>query len=170
MGMEKEYTGSFTLGATTPTFDRESESENLTDISFLTEENIHAATKDFTGEIMQVPPQFSAIKKNGERVYVSARKGEKVELEPRKITVSSFEITQINLPEVYFKIVCSTGTYIRSIANDFGAKLNVGAYLSSLKRTRIGTFLLEDALTPQQFQEEILSLKEASERQADAEL
>lgn len=168
MGMEKEYTGSFTLGATTPSFDREGEPENFKDISFLTEENIHAATKDFIGEIMQLPPQYSAIKKNGERVYVSARKGEFVELEPRKITIASFEITQINLPEVYFKIVCSTGTYIRSIANDFGAKLNVGAYLSSLKRTRIGNFLVEDALTTKQFEEEILKLKEKSEGQTNA--
>ncbi len=164
MGMEKEYTGSFTLGATTASFDKEKQPENFKDIFHLSEENIRAATKVFTGEIMQMPPQFSAIKKNGERMYISARKGEYVKIEPRKVTVSEFEITKIKLPEIYFKIVCSTGTYIRSIANDFGAALNVGAYLSSLERTRIGNFELKDALTPDEFEQKILNLKAVSER------
>jgi tRNA pseudouridine55 synthase len=159
MGMEKEYAGSFTLGATTPSYDLEQIPENIKDISHITEEEVFAATKNFTGKILQTPPQHSAIKKDGERIYVSARKGEFVELEPRAMTVHSFEITKIELPKVHFKIVCSTGTYIRSIANDFGKYLNVGAYLSSLCRTRIGEFKLENAQTIDAFYHEIQSLK-----------
>ncbi len=159
MGMEKEYTGSFTLGATTLSYDLEQIPQDLKDISHLTKEEIVAATKPFTGNIMQVPPQHSAIKKDGERVYVSARKGEYVEIEARPVTVHSFDITKIEFPNIYFKIVCSTGTYIRSIANDLGQHLGVGAYLSSLCRTRIGTFKLEDAETVEQFYDNIQALK-----------
>ncbi|RFM28969.1 tRNA pseudouridine(55) synthase TruB [Deminuibacter soli] len=159
MGMEKEYTGSITLGASTPTYDLESEPENQQDISHITEEMIHAATAQFTGPIMQVPPSHSAIKKDGKPVYLAARKGIDVELEPRPITIYSFEITRIELPVVHFKVVCSTGTYIRSLANDYGKALGVGGYLSSLCRTRIGNFSLEYALSVDAIGAEIQHLK-----------
>lgn len=169
MGMEKEYTGSITLGASTPTYDLESEPENMVDIAHLTEAEIHEATKKFTGEILQVPPAHSAIKKEGKPVYLAARKGEEVKLEPRPVTIKQFEITKIDLPKVYFKVVCSTGTYIRSLANDYGKALGVGGYLSSLCRTRIGEFKLEDAQTLDEFEAEIASIKDAFlERQSNA--
>ncbi len=155
MGMEKEYTGTFTLGATTPTYDLESEPENFKDISHITENEIHETTKPFTGAIMQTPPVFSAIKQEGQPVYLKARKGEDVILEPRPITIHEFAITKIELPEIHFKIVCSTGTYIRSMANDYGKALGVGAYLSSLRRTRIGNFNVDEAQTIEEFQTEI---------------
>ena len=147
MGMEKEYTGSFTLGAITPTYDLESEPVEIRDISSITEEKIHQATIPFTGTIQQVPPKHSAIKKEGKPVYLMARKGIEFELEPRTITINEFEIVQIELPKVYFKVVCTTGTYIRSLAHDFGQQLGCGAYLSGLRRTRIGIFKVEDALS-----------------------
>jgi len=150
MAREKEYTGSFTIGATTPTFDLESEPENYKDYSSVTIEQIHSATNKFKGEILQVPPMHSAIKKDGKRVYELARKGLTIELEPRKVTIREFEITSINLPIISFRVVCSTGTYIRSLANDYGQELGFGAYLSSLCRTRIGEFNLKDSLTMDQ--------------------
>jgi tRNA pseudouridine55 synthase len=161
MGMEKEYTGSFTLGATTPTYDLESEPINSKDISHLTEQQIIEATKQFTGDILQMPPQHSAIKKDGKRLYESARQGIEVKVDPRPVTIKEFTITKIELPVVYFKVVCSTGTYIRSLANDFGAALNVGGHLSSLCRTRIGEFELTNALSLQQFEEEVKLLRAA---------
>jgi tRNA pseudouridine55 synthase len=161
MGMEKEYTGSFTLGAVTPTYDRESEAVEQKDISHLNEEIIRAATKSFTGSILQVPPIHSAIKKEGKPVYLAARKGEEVILEPRPVTVYEFEITKIELPVVEFRVVCSTGTYIRSLANDFGKALGVGGYLSGLRRTRIGIFSVDDAQSPEQFDAEIKMLKQS---------
>lgn len=150
MAKEKEYTGTITLGASTPTYDLESEPVEQKPFGHLTEEEIKKATNDFTGAIMQVPPIHSAIKINGKRVYELARKGKDVELEPRPVTIHAFEITSVNLPEVNFRIVCSTGTYIRSIANDFGKALGVGGYLSKLCRTRIGEFKLEDAMSMEQ--------------------
>jgi tRNA pseudouridine55 synthase len=167
MGMEKEYTGIITIGANTPTYDLESEPENFNDINHVSTQNIYDAAKQFTGEILQTPPIHSAIKKDGRPVYLLARKGKDVELEPRKITISLFEITNISLPKIYFKVVCSTGTYIRSLANDFGNALGTGAYLSSLRRTRIGNFLVGDALSPQQFEEKIKEIKATSERQTN---
>jgi tRNA pseudouridine55 synthase len=158
MGMEKEYTGTFTLGATTPTYDLESIPENLQDISHLSEETIHAATAAFTGDILQMPPQFSAIKKDGKRLYESARLGIEVKVDPRKVNISEFVITKIELPVVHFKVVCSTGTYIRSLANDFGAALGVGSYMSSLCRTRIGDFKLADAYSFESFENLVQSL------------
>lgn len=152
MARQKEYTGTIILGATTPTFDRESEPENIVDISKITEEDIINIAKDFTGIIDQMPPIHSAIKQNGKPVYKMARRGEDVQLETRKITVDSFEITSISLPEVHFKVVCSTGTYIRSLANDLGAALGCGGYLSNLCRTRIGEFLLENAMSIEEFE------------------
>jgi tRNA pseudouridine55 synthase len=146
MAQEKEYTGTVMLGAVTPTFDLESAPVNFQSIDHITEQNILDAAKKFTGEIMQMPPIHSAIKQKGKPVYLMARKGIEVVLEPRKITIKEFVITAINLPVVSFKVVCTTGTYIRSLANDFGQALGCGAYLSGLCRTRIGKFSLEDAL------------------------
>jgi len=151
MAQEKEYTGSITLGATTATYDLESNPENFKPIEQITEEQISEATKFFTGNIFQTPPIHSAIKKEGQRAYELARRGIDIKLEPRALTISQFEISKIDLPKVYFKVVCSTGTYIRSLANDFGEKLGCGGYLSSLCRTRIGEFLLEDALSIEEF-------------------
>ena len=144
-GQEKEYTGTITLGATTPTFDLESAPENFKDTSHLTPEMIHAATAQFTGAIAQFPPIHSAIKQKGKPIYLAARKGIEVKVEARNVTISVFEITKIEMPIVHFRVVCSKGTYIRSLANDFGAALGVGGHLSSLIRTRIGEFKLEDA-------------------------
>ncbi len=151
MAQEKEYTGSITLGATTPTYDLESEPENFKSIDDLTEEKIKAATLGFTGEIQQIPPAHSAIKIGGKRVYELARQGKEVKIEPRTVTIKEFEITKIELPLVYFRVVCTTGTYIRSLAKDFGDALSCGAHLSSLCRTRIGDFLNKDALSMEAF-------------------
>jgi len=145
MGQEKEYTGTFIVGATTPTYDLESAPRDFREFHHLTPENILATARSFTGDILQVPPVHSAIKQQGQPVYLKARKGEEVRLEPRKVTIREFEITGIALPEISFRIVCSTGTYIRSIAHDFGNALEVGAYLGSLCRTRIGAFSLDQA-------------------------
>lgn len=147
MAQEKEYTGTFVLGATTPTYDLESEPQNFSDYSLVTPELLQSIARQFTGIIDQVPPMHSAIKKDGKRVYELARRGETIELEPRKIQITEFEITGIELPVLHFRVVCSTGTYIRSLANDFGKALGCGAYLSSLCRTRIGQFTLKDSMT-----------------------
>lgn len=163
MGMEKEYTGSFTIGATTPTYDLESTPENITPIDNITTEQIYNATSQFTGLIMQVPPIFSAIKQGGKPVYKLARRGEEVVLEARPVTISAFEITAIELPKLYFRVVCSTGTYIRSLAHDYGQALGVGAYLSDLRRTRIGNFLVEDAVNMQQLEEQVREMYGAAE-------
>lgn len=155
MAQEKEYTGTFTLGATTPTYDLESKPENFKPIENITDEQMKNALKNFLGEIMQIPPAHSAIKLEGKRVYELARKGKEIKLEPRKIFIKEFDIPKIELPVVHFKVVCSTGTYIRSLANDFGEALGCGAHLSSLCRTRIGEFKLEDALTIDEFEKQI---------------
>ena len=160
---EKEYRGSFTLGAVTPTYDLESEPQDFKNFDGITKELIDATTVKFIGEIDQVPPIHSAIKQNGKPVYLAARKGVDVKLEPRKITIKSFEITMIDpiaigLPVVYFKVVCTTGTYIRSLANDFGVALGCGAYLSSLCRTRIGEFTLEQAITIESFESQFKNI------------
>ncbi|MCC6287851.1 MAG: tRNA pseudouridine(55) synthase TruB [Chitinophagaceae bacterium] len=147
MAQEKEYTGTITLGATTPTYDLESEPENFTSFENITPEKIYAATIPFTGEIQQVPPAHSAIKKNGKPVYLLARKGKEVQLEPRTIYIKEFAITHIEMPVIHFKVTCSTGTYIRSLANDFGAAIGCGGYLSSLCRTRIGNYTLNESQT-----------------------
>lgn len=146
MSQEKEYTGTFVLGATTPTYDLESEPGNFIDHSFVTAGMLQAVTQQFTGQIDQVPPMHSAIKKDGVRVYELARRGETIELQPRKIQISEFEITAVELPVVHFRVVCSTGTYIRSLAHDVGKALGCGAYLSSLCRTRIGKFTVKEAM------------------------
>lgn len=144
---EKEYTGTFYLGATTPCFDKEKEIDNYYPTEHITEEDIYKAAEHFLGEQEQVPPVFSALKVNGVRAYAFARENKDVELKSRKITIKEFEITRINMPEVDFRIVCSKGTYIRSIARDFGSYLNSGAYLTALCRTRIGDYKLSEAQT-----------------------
>lgn len=145
MGQEKEYTGTFVLGKTTESFDREKEIIDVADPFHLTFEEVKSAVAELTGDILQIPPMHSAIKVDGKRVYESARKGIEVKMEPRPVTVSDFEITRFELPEIDFRIVCSKGTYIRSLARDLGQKLKVGAYMSSLIRTRIGEFSLSKA-------------------------
>jgi tRNA pseudouridine55 synthase len=159
MGMEKEYTGTFTLGSTTPTYDLEKEPENFKDTNHLTEETIHAATLPFIGDILQMPPQHSAIKKDGKRLYESARLGIEVKVDPRPVSIKIFEITKIEMPVVYFRVVCSTGTYIRSLANDFGAALGVGGYMSSLCRTKIGVFKVEDAYNLENFEQLVTNMR-----------
>ncbi len=167
MGMEKEYTGTFTLGSVTPTYDLESEPTQHVPYSHLSDEQIHAATLPFTGPIMQTPPIHSAIKQAGKPVYLAARKGEDVKLEPRPVTIYKFNIEKIELPIVHFRVVCSTGTYIRSLANDFGAALGVGGYMSSLRRTRIGNFSVDQASSIESFESMVKSLT-ASEGETDA--
>lgn len=160
MAAEKEYTGTFTLGATTPTYDLESEPTPVGPFAHFTNDDLKKATDPFTGEIMQVPPAHSAIKKAGTPAYILARKGKDVQLDPRKITISVFEITKVELPIVHFRVVCSTGTYIRSLAFDYGNQLGCGAYLSSLRRTRIGSFSVDEAESIQSFTEKISKLKQ----------
>lgn len=155
MAQEKEYTGSITLGATTPTYDLESGPTNFKSVEHISSQQLDDATKEFTGNILQTPPIHSAIKKEGKRVYELARRGEEVKLDPRPVTISHFELTRIEMPVVYFKVVCSTGTYIRSLANDFGERLGCGGYLSSLCRTRIGEFLLTNAQSIEAFEKEV---------------
>ena len=148
MAKEKEYTGTVMLGAVTPTYDLESAPVPVGDYGELTLPEIREVIgAKFLGGIMQVPPIHSAIKVDGQRVYELARKGREVKLEARPVVISLFEITEFRLPELSFRVVCSTGTYIRSLANDLGAALGCGGYLSSLRRTRIGEFRVEDALT-----------------------
>jgi tRNA pseudouridine55 synthase len=158
-GQKKEYTGTFVLGATTPSYDLESEIDNRFPTDHITEKQIHEATHQFIGKIEQFPPIFSALKKDGKRLYEYARAGETVEIKSREVEISEFEITQINTStelstsylELKFRVVCSKGTYIRSLAHDFGKALNSGAHLSELRRTRIGEFNVKNALTPQAF-------------------
>ena len=150
-GQIKEYTGTIVLGATTPSYDLETEINQTFDTSHITEDLIHETTKQFTGEINQYPPIFSAIKKEGKRLYEFARAGESVEIKSRKITIESFEITQINDRFLDFKVVCSKGTYIRSLAHDFGKALHSGAHLSALRRTKIGDFNVNNAVSIEEF-------------------
>ena len=150
-GQIKEYTGTFTIGATTPSYDLETEVNETFATEHITEELLHKTTEQFTGKIQQKPPIFSAIKKDGKRLYELARKGETTEIKSREVEVNVFEITNINLPKVDFRIVCSKGTYIRSIANDYGAALNSGAHLSTLRRTKIGDYSVEKALSIEGF-------------------
>jgi len=152
-GMEKEYTGTFTLGGTTPSYDLETEIDQVFETAHISEANITQATFGFIGETEQVPPVFSALKKDGKRLYEYARSGEEVKIEPRKIEITEFEITNIRFPEVDFRVVCSKGTYIRTLANDFGIALGSGAHLSELRRSKIGTFNVDDALNISSFED-----------------
>ncbi len=156
---EKEYTGTMVLGATTPSYDLETEVDQVFALDSISEEKIKANCKQFLGEIDQFPPAHSAIKINGERLYEKARRGEDVERRARKVTITAFEITRIELPEIDFRVVCSKGTYIRSLVHDFGAALQNGAYLSKLTRTRSGNFQLKDAYEVMELVNHIRSLK-----------
>lgn len=151
-GQAKEYTGTFYMGATTPSYDLETEIDEHFPTAHLTENLIHETAKLFLGEIDQKPPLFSAIKKDGVRLYEHARAGETVEIASRKTTIHEFEITRIALPEVEFRVVCSKGTYIRSLAYDFGKALQTGSHLTVLRRTKIGDFNVENAVTPAEFE------------------
>lgn len=152
-GQAKEYTGTITVGATTPSYDLETEVDATFSTEHITSELIQETVKQFLGEIDQKPPVFSAIKKDGKRLYEHARAGEEVEIAFRKTTIHEFEITKIELPEIDFRVVCSKGTYIRSLAYDFGKALNSGAYLSVLRRTKIGDFSVSDAIPPESFEQ-----------------
>lgn len=154
-GMEKEYTGTFYIGATTPSYDLETEVNETFPIQHIDDTLIHETLPQFIGVIDQKPPVFSAIKKDGKRLYEHARKGEEVEIASRKTTIHDFEITRIALPEIDFRVVCSKGTYIRSLAYDFGLALNSGAHLTALRRTKIGEYTVENAITPDAFEQSI---------------
>lgn len=150
-GQIKEYTGTIVLGSTTPSYDLESEINEHFPTAHISPELIHETTKQFIGDIEQYPPVFSAIKKDGKRLYEFARAGEAVDIKPRTIHIAEFEITNIADLHIEFRVVCSKGTYIRSLANDFGKALQSGAHLSVLRRTKIGDFNVDNALSPEQF-------------------
>ncbi len=150
-GQVKEYTGTFYIGATTPSYDLETEIDQRFETAHINEALIHETAKQFLGEIDQKPPIFSAIKKDGIRLYEHARAGETIEIESRKTTVHDFEITRIALPEIDFRIVCSKGTYIRSIAFDFGQAMNSGIHLTALRRTKIGDYDVENSVSVLEF-------------------
>jgi len=153
----KEYIGIFTIGATTPSYDLETTIDKTFDISHITPSLIEETTKQFIGTIQQKPPIFSAIKHEGKRLYDIARKGETAEIKSREITIFDFEITKIEMPNLHFRVVCSKGTYIRSLAFDFGKALNSGAYLSALRRTKIGNFSVNEAISVDDFIKQISS-------------
>lgn len=155
MAARKEYTGTITLGAETPTYDLESEPFNFLPFEQITPEVLTETAGRFTGAQLQRPPVYSAIKKNGTAAYELARRGEDPELAPRPVEIFSFEITDVQLPVVGFRVACSTGTYIRSLAHDFGKALGCGGYLSALRRTGIGNFSVDDAQTVEAFVDEI---------------
>ncbi|MEY8849965.1 tRNA pseudouridine(55) synthase TruB [Psychroserpens sp. XS_ASV72] len=154
-GQDKEYTGTITLGSTTPSFDLETEIDQTFPTDHITESLIHDTTKLFIGDIEQRPPVFSAIKKDGKRLYEFARAGEDVEVKTRTVCVSEFEITKIDDTNLDFRVVCSKGTYIRSLAHDFGKALNSGAHLSALRRTKIGDFQVDNAQSIEDFISEL---------------
>jgi len=147
----KEYTGTFTLGATTPSYDLETAVDHIYPTAHITVQMIKDAAASFVGKQEQVPPIFSALKKNGKKLYEHARKGEVVAIEPRSIEILAFEIVSVKMPVVTFRVEVTKGTYIRSLAYDFGKKLHSGAHLSSLRRTKIGNFLVDNAVTHQQW-------------------
>lgn len=155
-GQAKEYTGTFYIGATTPSYDLETEIDQTFPTDHINEDLIHETVKQFLGEIDQKPPIFSAIKKDGVRLYEHARAGESIEIESRKTTIHEFEITRIALPEVDFRVVCSKGTYIRSLAYDFGKAMNSGSHLTVLRRTKIGDYDVKNAIDITLFEEELL--------------
>ncbi len=158
-GQVKEYTGTITLGATTPSYDLETEIDKTFSLDRISEEMIHNAASQLTGDIEQRPPIFSALKKDGKRLYEYAREGKEVEIKKRSVTVSEFEIVKSILPEVHFRIICSKGTYIRSLAHDLGLLLNNGGYLSELRRTKIGDYTVDTAIDPVAFADNLLETK-----------
>ena len=159
MDQEKEYTGTMVIGKTTPSVDLETDFDSEKPHDHITPENVLALTTDFIGQLMQIPPIYSAIKKGGSPLYLKARKGQEVKIEPRPVEAKEFEITEINLPEIKFRLVCSKGFYVRSLVRDFGEKLGVGAYLAALERTRIGSFVLEDAQTIDEFVKSVQAIQ-----------
>ncbi|MBT8281141.1 MAG: tRNA pseudouridine(55) synthase TruB [Muriicola sp.] len=150
-GQVKEYTGIITLGATTPSYDLETEIDQEYNTSHITEEKIKETTSQFTGKIDQKPPVFSALKKDGKRLYEYAREGQEVLIKTREVEINEFDITSIDMPRVHFRVVCSKGTYIRSLAHDFGQALGSGGHLSELRRTKIGLYNVNNAVTPPEF-------------------
>lgn len=148
---EKEYEGTLVLGKTTPSVDLETEFDQEFPVDHISQDALAAAARQLTGVLQQFPPIYSAVRVDGERLYKKARRGESFEIKPREVTVKSFEISTENFPEIYFRIVCSKGTYIRSLVRDFGQILESGAYLSSLRRTRIGDFSVSDSVPMDQF-------------------
>lgn len=157
---EKEYTGTMILGASTPSYDLETEIDETFDISHIDEEKIRANTHQFIGELDQYPPAHSAVRVDGERLYMKARRGENVELKTRKVSISQFEISRIGLPEIDFRVVCSKGTYIRSLVYDFGRSLDNAAHLSSLRRTKSGDYDVANAFEVMELVNHIRQLKE----------
>lgn len=156
---EKEYTGELLLGKSTPSYDSESEPDGEYPVGHITPELIEEARQQFVGTISQVPPIYSAVKINGTRLYELARKGKTADVPPREVVVSVFEITEIDLPRLSFRVVCSKGTYIRSLVHDFGKAMGSGAYMTALRRTRIGDFSIENALTVPQFLDQLSALR-----------
>lgn len=154
-GMIKEYTGTFHIGATTPSYDLETEIDATFPTEHITAELLYETVAQFLGEIDQKPPVFSAIKKDGKRLYEHARKGEEVEIAARKTVIHEFEITRIALPEVDFRVVCSKGTYIRSLAYDYGLALQSGAHLTALRRTKIGNYSVDKAMLVTDFEQSV---------------
>lgn len=157
-GQIKEYTGTFHLGATTPSYDLETEINETFAIDHITAELLETARQTFLGEIDQRPPVFSALKKDGKRLYEHARKGEEVEIPTRKVTIHEFELTRVALPEINFRVVCSKGTYIRSLAFDFGQAVASGAHLSTLRRTKIGDYSVENAIDVEHFEQNFIQV------------
>lgn len=165
---EKEYTGIIHLGKTTPSYDGESEPDSVTDTAGLSVDDIVSVIPQFTGSILQKPPMYSAIKKDGVRLYELARKGKEIEITPREVVISELEFSKIDIPEIHFRVVCSKGTYIRSLAHDIGQTLGVGAYLSELRRTCIGAFRVENAWEVQELCREIRQQRVSKEPESPA--
>lgn len=155
--LDKSYIGSMYVGATTPSYDKETEVDNTFDISHISTGQLHETASQFVGELEQTPPVFSAVKIEGKRAFEYARKKSEIKLKPRKITIRKFDLLSFDLPDIDFVIECSKGTYIRSLVNDFGKALNNGAYMSSLRRTSIGNYLVSDALSVQEVKDSIMS-------------
>jgi len=166
LGAEKEYEGVFMLGEKTKSFDSETEVYEKISIDGIDEEKIRNTAKEFVGEIMQLPPMFSAVKFKGKPLYKYARKDQEIERSPRAVNIKEFEITNISLPEVHFRVSCSKGTYIRTLANDFGESLGVGAYLKELRRTRIGSYDVKNSQEPDEFIKSFLQNKDSENKYA----
>lgn len=156
-GQEKEYTGTISLGATTPSYDLETEINEHFSVDHISEEKLKETTSIFTGQIQQIPPVFSALKKDGKRLYEYARNNEEVEIQARSVEISTFNVETSRFPDINFKVICSKGTYIRSLANDYGKALDSGAHLSALRRTRIGDFSVQNAYSLESFQNSLPS-------------
>lgn len=160
-GQVKEYTGTISVGATTPSYDLETEIDEQYPTDHISEELLQETVKKFIGEIEQTPPVFSALKKDGKRLYEYARKGEEVEVKKRKVEISEFEIETKDFPKVHFRVVCSKGTYIRSLAHEFGEVLQSGAHLSELRRTKIGDFSVENGMDIASFEKSLPSREQS---------